>query len=139
MALAGFIAGLAINQNRDTDEVRKVILPFRDLFAVLFFVVIGSLVEPAQIKEAWPFALLILGLMIVLKTLPTILIAKVGKMMAHKKQLAIGISQIGEFSFVLGSIAFTQDAISRAQFTGVLLAVVISIMGSTLAVRRIHR
>ncbi len=44
MALAGFIAGLTINQSRDTDEVRKAILPFRDLFAVLFFVVVGTLI-----------------------------------------------------------------------------------------------
>ena len=34
MALAGFVAGLAINQSRDTEEVRKAILPFRDLFAI---------------------------------------------------------------------------------------------------------
>ena len=46
MALAGFVAGLAINKSRDTDDVRKAILPFRDLFAVLFFVVVGTLIQP---------------------------------------------------------------------------------------------
>jgi Kef-type K+ transport system membrane component KefB len=44
MALASFVAGLAINQTRDTDDVRKAVLPFKDLFQVLLFVVIGSLV-----------------------------------------------------------------------------------------------
>jgi CPA2 family monovalent cation:H+ antiporter-2 len=137
MALAGFVAGLAINQSRDTEEVRKAILPFRDLFAVLFFVVIGSLIEPGEIGKAWPFALLMLAMMILLKSLPTALFSKIGKMNVKRLQFSIGISQIGEFSFVLGSLAFAQDALTRTQYTGVLLAVVISIMGSTLLARRV--
>lgn len=137
MALAGFVAGLAINQSRDTEEVRKAILPFRDLFAVLFFVVIGSLIEPSQVVEAWPFALLMLVMMVLLKSLPTALFSKLGKMKVKRLQFAIGISQIGEFSFVLGSLAYSQDALTRVQYTGVLLAVVLSIMGSTLLARRI--
>ena len=136
MALAGFVAGLAINQSRDTEEVRKAILPFRDLFAVLFFVVIGTLIEPAQLSEAWPFAALIIVMMILVKTLPTIALARIGKMKVRPFQLGVGVSQIGEFSFVLGSLAFVQEAITRAQYTGLLLAVVISITASTIMVRR---
>lgn len=136
MALAGFVAGLAINQSRDTEEVRKAILPFRDLFAVLFFVVIGTLIEPAQALKAAPFALLILGLLVVLKSLPTALFAALGKMKVKKTQFAIGISQVGEFSFVLCSVAYSEGALTRSQFTAVLMAVVISIVGSTLLVRK---
>jgi CPA2 family monovalent cation:H+ antiporter-2 len=135
MALAGFVAGLAINQSHDTEEVRKAILPFRDLFAVLFFVVIGSLIQPAQLGKAWPFALLVLCLMVILKTAPTAILVRVGKLPVKPLQFAIGISQIGEFSFVLGSLAFNQGALSIDQYTGVLVAVVISIMASTLLVR----
>ena len=136
MALAGFIAGLAINQSRDTEEVRKAILPFRDLFAVLFFVLLGTLIEPSQLKAAWPFAGLILLMLIALKTMPTILLVKLGKMKVRPLQLGIGISQIGEFSFVLGSLAYSQNAISESQFTGLLVAVVLSITASTILVRR---
>ena len=138
MALAGFVAGLAINQSRDTEEVRKAILPFRDLFAVLFFVVIGSLIEPAQLKSAWPFAALLLVMMVLLKSLPTAMFARLGKMKVKRLQFAIGISQIGEFSFVLGSLAYSQEALTKSQYTGVLLAVVLSIMGSTLLARRVR-
>jgi CPA2 family monovalent cation:H+ antiporter-2 len=136
MALAGFIAGLTINQSRDTDEVRKAILPFRDLFAVLFFVVVGTLIQPSQLSDAWPFALLILVMMVLIKTIPTVLIAKIGNMNATPFHLGVGVSQIGEFSFVLGSVAYSQNAITLTQYTGVLLAVVISITGSTILVRR---
>ena len=136
MALAGFVAGLAINQSRDTEEVRKAILPFRDLFAVLFFVVIGTLIEPKELVSAWPFALLVLVLMIFLKTLPTMALAKIAKMNVRPTQLGVGVSQIGEFSFVLGSLAFAQELITRSQFTGLLVAVVLSITASTILIRR---
>ncbi len=136
MALAGFVAGLAINQSRDTEEVRKAILPFRDLFAVLFFVVIGTLIEPSQLSKAWPFAALVLAMLVILKTVPTILIARIGRLKAKPYHLGVGVSQIGEFSFVLGSLAFSQGAITRPQFTGLLLVVVLSIMTSTILVRK---
>jgi monovalent cation:H+ antiporter-2, CPA2 family len=136
MALAGFVAGLAINQSRDTEEVRKAILPFRDLFAVLFFVVIGTLIEPRELASAWPFALLVLVLMIFLKTFPTMALAKIAKLNVRPTQLGVGVSQIGEFSFVLGSLAFAQELITRSQFTGLLAAVVLSITASTILIRR---
>jgi CPA2 family monovalent cation:H+ antiporter-2 len=136
MALAGFVAGLAINQSRDTEEVRKAILPFRDLFAVLFFVVIGTLIAPDELAAAWPFALLVLVLMVLLKTLPTMGLAKIAKMNVRPTQLGVGVSQIGEFSFVLGSLAFAEGVITRSQFTGLLVAVVISITASTILIRR---
>ena len=136
MALAGFVAGLAINNSRDSEEVRKAILPFRDLFAVLFFVVIGTLIQPSLLTNSWRFALLILGLMILLKTLPTMGIARISSLKVRPVRLGIGVSQIGEFSFVLGSLAYAEKVISVYQYTGLLMAVVLSIMASTILVRR---
>jgi CPA2 family monovalent cation:H+ antiporter-2 len=135
MALAGFVAGLSINQSRDTDDVRKAILPFRDLFAVLFFVIIGSLIEPALFSKALPFAMIIISIVILGKSIPVVLLAKIGKLNANPFQMGAGVGQVGEFSFVLGSIAYSQGAIDRGQFVGVLMAVVISIIASVLLVR----
>jgi len=136
MALAGFVAGLAINNSRDSEEVRKAILPFRDLFAVLFFVIIGTLIQPSLFTNSWRFALLILGLMILLKTLPTMGLARISSLKVKPVRLGIGVSQIGEFSFVLGSLAYAEKVISVYQYTGLLMAVVLSIMASTILVRR---
>ena len=139
MALASFVAGLAINQTRDTDDVRKAVLPFKDLFQVLFFVVIGSLVQPDLILEALPFATLLLLVMLLLKTLPAFLLSRYRKIGDSAGQLSVGLSQVGEFSFVLGSAALAAGALTKVQFTGVLLAVISSIIVSTLAVRRASR
>ena len=80
-------------------------------------------------------ALLIIVLVIFAKSLPVVLLAKIGKLNANPFQLGVGVGQVGEFSFVLGSIAYSQGAIDLGQFVGVLLAVVISIIGSVLLVR----
>lgn len=139
MALASFVAGLAINQSSDTDDVRKAVLPFRDLFQVLFFVVIGSLVQPSLIIDSLPFATVLLGLLVCLKTIPAFLFARFGKIGDSHSQVAVGLSQVGEFSFVLGSAALAADALDKIQFNAILLAVIASIIASTLAVRRASR
>ena len=139
MALGAFVAGLTLSQNSDTDQVRRAILPFRDLFQVLFFVVIGSLISPNAIFKALPFALLLMALLFVLKTLPVYVISSVARLRARPGQLSVGISQVGEFSFVLGSVALAQGALTTSQFTAVLLTVVMSIVVSTIWVRMIHR
>jgi len=138
MALGAFVAGLTLSQNSDTDQVRRAILPFRDLFQVLFFVVIGSLISPNAILKALPFALLLMALLFVLKTLPVYVISSVARLRARPGQLSVGISQVGEFSFVLGSVALAQGALTTSQFTAVLLTVVMSIVVSTIWVRMIH-
>ena len=139
MALASFVAGLAINQSSDTDDVRKAVLPFRDLFQVLFFVVIGSLVQPGLIVESLPFAAGLLAVMVLLKTIPAFLFARFGKIGDSAGQLSVGLSQVGEFSFVLGSTALAANVLSKVQFNAILLAVIASIIFSTLAVRRASR
>lgn len=139
MALGAFVAGLTLSQNSDTDQVRRAILPFRDLFQVLFFVVIGSLISPNAILKALPFALLLMVLLFVLKTLPVYVISSMARLRARPGQLSVGISQVGEFSFVLGSVALAQGALTTSQFTAVLLTVVMSIVVSTIWVRMIHR
>jgi CPA2 family monovalent cation:H+ antiporter-2 len=135
MALAAFVAGLAIRSGEDTDEVRRVLLPFRDLFAVLFFVLIGSLIQPSQIVGALPFALLLLLLMIVVKTFPTYLIIRFSNIKSRALQHSIGLSQMGEFSFVLGAAGLATGVINPEQFTAILLAVLLSIIGSSVLVR----
>lgn len=135
MALASFVAGIAMNQSNDSNDVRKALLPFRDLFSVLFFVVIGSLIAPQKLIEALPFAAIFITLLILLKTIPAILLSKIGNLKVRRGQLGVGLSQIGEFSFVLGAVALSKGALTQLQFTSLLLAVVISIIASVLLVR----
>ena len=62
LALAAFVAGLAVTESADAAEARRRLLPFRDLFAVLFFVAIGTLIDPDAFVRGLPWLALIIGL-----------------------------------------------------------------------------
>ena len=62
LALAAFVGGLAVTESHEADEARRRLRPFRDVFAVLFFVAIGTLVDPSQLGAAAPWIVLLLGL-----------------------------------------------------------------------------
>jgi Kef-type K+ transport system membrane component KefB len=96
-------------------------------------------VQPDLIVEALPFAAILLAAMFAFKTFPSYLFARFGKISESPAQLSIGLSQVGEFSFVLGSAALLAGAITKVQFTGMLLSVIASIIISTLTVRRASR
>src|SRR4029077_11650381 len=60
MALTAFIAGLPISESDHPQEAGGLLLPFRVLLAVLFFVAIGTLIDPGQIAVAWCWLLALL-------------------------------------------------------------------------------
>jgi Kef-type K+ transport system membrane component KefB len=61
--------------------------------------------------------------------------AKLSKIKARPLQLSIGLSQMGEFSFVLGSIVYAKGEINRAEFSALLIMLMISIAFATVFVR----
>jgi len=139
MALAAFIAGLVIGESHEAAEARRRILPFRDLFAILFFVAVGSLIDPTRLPEALPWLAVVLALLVFGKVAVIYLLARVLGLNAHSGQLAIGLGQIGEFSFVLASVGLAAGVIDPILYTAILAAVALSIAVSTVAVRYVRR
>lgn len=134
VALAAFVAGLALSADAKAQEARREVLPFRDLFAVLFFVAIGTLVDPAAIATSWTWFLLALGL-VILKSGIAAGLAKAVGLRVRVAQLGVGLGQIGEFSFVVLGLGVAAGAISNGVFSAVLAAAVLSIALSAIAVR----
>ena len=137
MALAAFVAGLVISDNKEMEEARAAILPFRDVFAVLFFVAVGTLIDPLNLSPALPFASITIALVLVAKVLPAYLMARVSSIPARPLQLAVGLGQVGEFSFVLATVGRSQGVIPQDVYSGILCAVLLSIAGSAIAARRV--
>jgi CPA2 family monovalent cation:H+ antiporter-2 len=136
LALAAFVAGLAVGESPSAGEARRRILPFRDLFAVLFFVLLGSLIDPMELPRALPWLALLLVAVGLAKLLPTLLLGRLAGLQGVRLwQLAIGLGQIGEFSFVLASIVLSRGLIPPDLYASVLAAVVATIVLSTLLVR----
>jgi CPA2 family monovalent cation:H+ antiporter-2 len=135
MALAAFVAGLTISESHAADEARRRLLPFRDLFAVLFFVSIGSLIDPDELGRGLGWLALLLAVVVFGKVLVAYLLARLARLAARPLQLAVGLSQVGEFSFVLASFGLAAGVIERPLYAAMLSAVAITIAVSTVAVR----
>ena len=135
LALAAFVAGLAVAESPDAAEARRRLLPFRDLFAVLFFVAIGTLINPDAFVRGLPWLALIVGLVVAAKVAVAYGLARVAGLRGDPRQVGIGLGQVGEFSFVLGSTAAASGAIGPEVYAAILGAVVITIIGSTVLVR----
>ncbi|HEY4845167.1 MAG TPA: cation:proton antiporter [Candidatus Dormibacteraeota bacterium] len=135
LALAAFVSGLAISESREATEARERLLPFRDVFAVLFFVAIGALIDPGALVKGLGWLVVVLALLAVAKILPTYLLARFTHLSGRPRQVAIGLGQIGEFSFVLATIGLGQKVIPSELYAAILAAVVVTIAASTLLVR----
>jgi CPA2 family monovalent cation:H+ antiporter-2 len=140
LALAAFLAGLAVAESPIAAEARKQLLPFRDLFAVMFFVAIGTLIDPSHLAGALPLLAVAIACLVVFKSA---VVYSLGRL-AHPRdvklmQLAVGLGQVGEFSFVVGSIGVAEGLLDPAAFSGLLLTMVVSICLSATLVRLAFR
>ncbi len=136
LALAAFVSGLAIVESHESAvEARRQLLPFRDLFAVLFFVTVGSLIDPAALLRGAPWLALLLVLVVVGKVAVAAVLARLARLPARPLQLGVGLGQIGEFSFVLASAGAAAGVLSAEVYAAVLASVAVSIAVSTVAVR----
>jgi CPA2 family monovalent cation:H+ antiporter-2 len=136
LALAAFVSGLAIGESPAAAEARQRILPFRDLFAVLFFVLLGSLIDPSALPRALPWIGFLLVAVIVAKALPAVGLSRLARLPDVRHwQLGIGLGQVGEFSFVLAGILLARDLIPTELFTAMLATVVLTIAASAVLVR----
>jgi CPA2 family monovalent cation:H+ antiporter-2 len=100
----------------------------------MFFVAIGTLVEPATVLTGAGVLFIVLAL-VALKIVTIIVLATVFSVPARRTQLGVGLGQIGEFSFVVMGLGLAADAISGGQFSAVLAAAAITIAASAVGVR----
>ena len=122
-SLGAFLAGMLLAQSPFAAQVRSDIGSIRVLFVTLFFVSIGMLADPGWFLSNWSVVFLWLFLVVIGKTLIVYLIFLFFKI-GHGQALATGISlsQMGEFSFVLGTIAKTGGLID-----GEIFALIVSV------------
>ena len=138
LALAAFISGLFLSVRSEAQEARREVLPFRDLFAVMFFVAIGSLVDPAAIFRE-PGWLAVVLTLVIAKSLLIWLFAALFRVPARGPQLGVGLGQIGEFSFVVLGLGIGAGVVSAGQFSAALGAAALTIAASAVGVRLFPR
>ena len=106
LALGAFLAGAVISESDLSHQAEADVLPLRDAFAVLFFVSVGMLLDPTFLVSQ-PLPILAVVLLIVVgKPLTTFVVTGLlGYPALTGLTVAIGLAQVGEFSFIVGSLA----------------------------------
>jgi CPA2 family monovalent cation:H+ antiporter-2 len=101
-ALGAFVAGMVLSESRLSQRAAEETLPLRDAFAVLFFVSVGMLFNPSVLLTH-PVPLLATMAVIAIGTPVTalLLVRILGESWATAAFIAVGLAQIGEFSFLL--------------------------------------
>jgi len=129
VALGAFLAGLALAESDLAASVLGEVVPLRELFATLFFVSVGLLLEPAAILDGW---LAVAGLLVLItagKALPIAGLAILGGQRPAPAFRAGGLlAQSGEFSFVIATLGLQSGALGAPTFSQAMGAVVISIL-----------
>jgi CPA2 family monovalent cation:H+ antiporter-2 len=129
MTIGAFLAGLVIDETEFSHQIHAEIRPLRDLLTSLFFISVGLLVQPAALLPAWPLVLLLGFGIVAAKTVGTFAALRlVGTPARVAATAALGMAQIGEFSFVLGSQAVANGAIDRGSWQLLLGASVMTMM-----------
>jgi CPA2 family monovalent cation:H+ antiporter-2 len=131
LALGAFIAGMVLAESDFSHQVTADILPFRDVFNSVFFVSIGMLLSLAALFENLFTVFLWVVLLVVGKAL---LVWAVIQLLGFPQRVAamtaLGLAQIGEFSFVLAKAGRGADLLPNADYQSFLGASIISMIAT---------
>jgi len=126
MALGAFLAGMVVGRSEYSLRAASEALPMRDAFAVLFFVSVGMLLDPRYLLEAPGLIAAALAVVVIGKPLAAIAVVRLmGYPMRVALAIGVALAQIGEFSFILGSLG-RELGILPANAMNALVAVAIA-------------
>ncbi len=125
-ALGAFLAGIVVAESEFEGQVLAQIIPLRDLFASVFFVAVGMMVDPPFLLAHIGIVLLMVIVLVVGKLLVTTLAMMLAGVEARTAAL-VGtvLAQMGEFSFVLAGLGVTWGIITGDQY-GLMLSVALA-------------
>lgn len=136
VALGAFVAGLSISGSADLHDAHTQLVPLRDAFVALFFVSLGTLIDPKVLLNSLP----LLGLMLLLIVLGKLLVWTAIVWLFRYPiwtalAVAAGLTQIGELSFVVVQVARSAEMIGENVFSTTIAASLVSILLNVFIVR----
>jgi CPA2 family monovalent cation:H+ antiporter-2 len=138
MALGAFLAGMVVAQSSVSHQAAAEALPLRDAFAVLFFVSVGMIFDPAFLVQEPLMILAALGIILLGKPVAAIaIVALLGHSARTALTVGVGLAQIGEFSFILSELARQHGLMPEAGHNVLVAAAIISITLNPFLFRKI--
>jgi CPA2 family monovalent cation:H+ antiporter-2 len=140
MALGAFLAGMVVAQSPVSHQAAADALPMRDAFAVLFFVSVGMLFDPSYLVQEPLMILAGLGIVLLVKPLTAlVIVAALGHSSLTALTVAVGLAQIGEFSFILSELARQYGLMTDAGHNVLVASAMISITLNPMIFRLLPR
>jgi CPA2 family monovalent cation:H+ antiporter-2 len=140
VALGAFFAGMVVGRSRIGPQAAGYMTPFRDVFAALFFVSVGMLFDPL-FPVRHPL-LVLAGLAIVLVAKPIaawVIVRLLRDTPRTAATVSVGLAQIGEFSFLLGTLGVTLGVLPQAALDALVATAILSIAANPLLFRALAR
>ncbi|HJQ66599.1 MAG TPA: cation:proton antiporter [Gemmatimonadales bacterium] len=111
VALGAFIAGSLVAESGEAQLVEHLVRPVRDVFAAVFFVSVGMLIDPVQVANHWG-AVFVLSAAVVLGNLFGVSLGAflTGNSLRTSVQAGLSLAQIGEFSFIIAGLGLALHA-----------------------------
>ena len=132
-ALGAFFAGMFLKESELSQRAAEESLPFRDAFAVLFFVSVGMLFDPmVAINEAIPLLVTLMLVLIVSGGTVFLMVRALGRPVADALVIAAGLAQIGEFAFILSGLGIALNVLPVAARDLILGTSILSIFANPL-------
>ncbi len=132
-AIGAFIAGVILSESELSHQALSDVAPLRDIFGLLFFVSVGMLFDPAYVlAHAWLVAALVLAIIAGKALIIGLLARAFGYRNMAPWIIGLGLSQIGEFSFVLARTGRAGQFISTDTYDLALTCTVLSMALSPL-------
>jgi CPA2 family monovalent cation:H+ antiporter-2 len=136
LALGAFLAGLLVSSSDHAHAAMPRLLPLRDAFVALFFVTIGTLIDPRTVIGNLPLLGVMLALVIAGKFVIWGVVVWLFRYPSKTALLvAVGLTQIGEFSFILVQTARAAGHIGDEVYSATLAAALLSILVNAALVR----
>ena len=136
LALGAFAAGLIVSASPFAHRALDQLLPLRDAFVAIFFVTVGVLINPRVVLSHPQLLLAILLLVVVGKFLVWTAIVRLFRYPWNTAVLVgVGLTQIGEFSFILVQVAHANGLVGDEFYYATLAASLLSILANAALVR----
>ncbi len=118
VALGAFLAGSLVAESGHDRDVEELVLPIRDMFAAIFFVSVGMLIDPKAVVSHLPAIGLFAVLVIVGKSLGVSIGGFLGgNGIRTSVKTAMSLTQIGEFSFIIAGVGLARGAVGDFVYT----------------------
>jgi CPA2 family monovalent cation:H+ antiporter-2 len=136
VALGAFIAGSLVAESGEAHDVEELVRPVRDLFAAVFFVSVGMLIDPVLIAQHWGAILALVALVVLAKPAAVALGALLtGAGVRASVQAGMSLAQIGEFSFILAGLGISLGATREFIYPVIVAVSAITTLGTPWAIR----